>query len=521
MNMKKYAVVSVLMALATIPCIGQNYKNRNVTDINAAIKGIEKIIKNEKKVQANTKQIEAVVAEICEKQKKNPDLYWGAANAFWYKSRDSLNAFRYADKALAIDAKYVPSFMLKGEILTHCGDTVEAENWYRKGIAVNPQDTRCYVRIANLKAEKNPEEAIAILTELKKAVPTFPLNREIGRLYERRVNKFGSTEDMNLAVKYYEIAEQDSMQASDYVNLAGYYNGAANGGNKAYYNRMLETTEQGLAKFPNDFYLNRVALMAAVGASSITTDAEAKRSILDRGLIYGKKVFEIGDTLIVPTDYKNYGSALLKRGKTNEAIKLFTTLMNDVPSATDQDRSYAIGQIASAYKELGDYDKADQAYTQYISEREKKGTLTFSDLWSYAEMYRDKAIESNGQEKIDAYLKADEIYGRIPDKFLTNAALAYYRQIEIRTQEEIDPEYKKGLAEKPSLAIYSLIQAKAELTSQDKAFLERACRYLGWYYYNNQNNSRKARPYWMKLHELLPEDTSINNLLRQIYKIKL
>lgn len=521
--MKIFTVVSVMMVFAVLPCMGQKNNKRAVTDVDAAIKGIEKIIKNEKGVAASTQLIESVVAEICEKQKKNPDIYWGAANAFWYKSRDSLNAFRYADKALELNSKYIPSYLLKGEIISYLGDTVTAENWYRKGIAANPTDTRCYVRIARLKAESHPEEAVTMLTDLKNAVPTFPCNREIARMYERRVIKQGPTylEDMNMAVKYYELAEQDSMQAIDYVALAGYYNGMANGGNAAYFSRMLEVSEQGLAKFPNDFYLNRTALMAAVNAYDITSDKDEKRKIIDRGLSYGEKVFAVGDTLISASDYKYYGSALLKRNKTNEAIKVFTALISDFPSATDQDRSYAVGKIASAYKELGEYDKADEAYTQYIADREKKGTLAFADLWNFAEMYRDKAMECNGQEKIDAYMKADELYGRIPDKFLNNAALAYYRQIEIRTQPEIDPDYKKGLAEKPALAVYSLMQTKADLTNQDKAFLERACRFLGWYYYNNLNNSKRARPYWIKLHELLPEDTSINNLLRQIYKIKL
>ncbi len=535
MNIKLQALLAAALLTLALPCMGQKYKSRTITDTQAAIRGIEKIIQNKKQILASPQLIESVVAEICDKQKKNPELYTAAANAFFYKSgiRDTLHALSYADKALAIDPKFVPAYLLKGEISLNYGDTAKAESWCRKAIEMSPQDPKGYKQLALLKEKGNQiDQAIAILKEAKAAIPTFPCNREIGRMYERAIPQMKAAGISGTALSaatdeernYYEQAEADSMKASDYVNLAGIYYGF---GSEvyAYYPKALETCETALAKFPNDIYALRTALMSAMESYQKVADKESKPAYAEKGIQYGKRFFEVGDTIAALSDYQYYAMALQAKGRYDEAIQLYTHLMN-MPNATDENRSKAIGALAKIYQEQGEYDKADQAYSQYVNDKEKKGTLTFADLWYYAKMYLDKASESNGQEKIDTYMKADELYGKaaqlaVGKNDFGNASLAYYTMVQIRTQDEIDPGYKKGLAVEPAKAYYNMALAQGELSDTDKRRLVLPCHYLAIYYFKIKDNNKLARPYWVRLHELAPDNQQAIQVLRSIYKIKL
>ena len=59
MNIKLQALLAAALLTLALPCMGQKYKSRTITDTQAAIRGIEKIIQNKKQILASPQLIES------------------------------------------------------------------------------------------------------------------------------------------------------------------------------------------------------------------------------------------------------------------------------------------------------------------------------------------------------------------------------------------------------------------------------------------------------------------------------
>lgn len=487
-------------------------------DPDAASKAFAALIKKyrgELALQANGELMDKFIEENCKTYfKTDPSVYKSIAEAFWYDMADTARAMGYADKSLAINPQYTPAYIIKGEVYAWCKDSVKAQEWYEKAVSANPTDPKGYEAIARLKMfQPDATAAEQAYARAKLAIPTYPANLKIARMYDLRANRIinGKLKDAvtgtstTNAIQYFEKAERDSMEEYDYAAFAGWLY-ASGKLNKAYYAKGLEVAEEGLQRFPEDPQINRMALYCSVMSQQF-----------QNSLSYADKLMNSKDTTINHTDYRYVARAYLGKKNLTKGINAFEELLAR-EDATDEDRSYAIGQIATAYKDLGEYDKADAAYADYIKKRKEANTLTFYDLWTYAQMYMDKAEESNGDAVVQAYMKADEIYAEAAKLDLEQAYMALYQQISIRTKDIIDPGNKKGLAVEPAKQVVALLSTKGELTGNVKAVMIAACNFLGVYYLNVKEDKRQCLTYWRKLYSVDPTNENAIKVITKIFK---
>lgn len=514
-------------------------KVQTINDVEAAILGIEKIVSH------TLVEVEPIVQQICESQqtKKSvcPRIYVGAANAFWLKSgvSDTTYALKYIDKAIELDPHYSPAYMLKGDIYKWADDTTVAVNYYKKAIEMAPNDFRTYRKYAvfvEAGLDKVTARAFAgdtgaqeevrrrraklenIYAMAKEANPTFPYNRNCARLYA----DYGlSTNEYKKGIQLYNEAQKDSLEARDYINqiqMVSAFLENANGNKKLeYYTGMMNICDSGLVKYPTDYYiLANGAKYANIGYELVKKQQgealyESKKLFASRALEYSETLIASKDTLITDLDYLNYGKALINNNKLNQGIDVLKELLKS-PTIKDDEVASAMGVISNTYKDMGEYDKAETAYQEYINTVESNGKLNYFHLQNYAKMYEDKAEECVGMEQVAAYKKAFDIYGQAAERFPDYADYGYVNQLQLSTL--IDPEQEAGVGLQPALKLYDSVSANASWQLM-------ATRYLVGYYYNVKKSKELARKYFMRWHELDPDNETVKRNIAILYKVKL
>lgn len=552
MNLKKYTAAALVILLAS-PMVAQKDKKKsasqhkieNITDVNAAIKGIEAIVHN------NLADVEPIVAQICEsqqtKKQKTPEIYVGAANAFWTKSgvSDTTYAQRYIDKAIAIAPNYAPAYILKADIYKWADDTTKAVSYYKKAMEMAPTDIRGYNKYIAFKeigldkmckdamefqvpeeieeARARRGEVEAVMKKAKENIPSYQYELEMARLY---YTYSLTSNELAQSLKLYQEACQDSLDEEDYTYMTGILYGftkeADNANAKlANYEKMLQICDNGIARFPKSYYILANGLGNANAAYSLVAKqkgegfGEYKQKFSTKALEYAESLMATKDTLINNNDIYNYGMALVHRNKYEEGINVLNELASS-PTATEDLTSKAMNLICETYGELGEYDKAENAYERMIKNLEGNGRLQYYHLQNYAKLYENKAEESVGTEQLAAYKKAFDIYGEGAAKFPDYAHYGYYNQLDLA--KKLDPEKKEGIGFEPAMKLYNLAQVKGDEISS--SFGINACYYLAFYYLDRKNNAA-GKPYWMYLHNVDPSNESIKNAIYKLYKIKL
>lgn len=555
MNFKKYTAAALVILLAS-PMVAQKdkkpsasqHKIENITDVDAAIKGIEAIVHN------NLADVEPVVAQICEsqqtKKQKCPEIYVGAANAFWTKSgvSDTTYAQRYIDKAIAVAPNYAPAYILKADIYKWADDTTKAVSYYKKAIQMAPTDLRGYNKYIAFKeigldkmckdamefqvpeeieeARARRGEVEAILKEAKNAIPTYPYKRECARLYAAYSL---TTNEMKKGVKLYEEAEKDSLLADDYASWARMvytFIIDADGNTKLdHYRRIINICDSGLMAFPTDYYVLSNGVDYANRAFDLVKKqngealAEYKTLFSTKALDYAERLMATKDTTISCLDHLNYGKALINNNKYSQGIDELTSLLEN-PKILEQQETAAMGLISDAYKSLGEYDKAESTFENYIEKLKSKGTLEYRHLQNYALLFVDKAEESFGQEQQDAYKRALELYGQAAQNFPQYAANAYLAQLNL-CDKNIDPDQTLGTGVQPAKKLYEILLSNGNLSDTQTSWLTYATSWLAVYYFKIADNRAAAKQYWVQWYKLSPNNPTVVNVLTKIYKMKL
>lgn len=556
MNFKKYTAAALVVLLAS-PMVAQKdkktsasqHKIENITDVDAAIKGIEAIVHN------NLADVEPVVAQICEsqqtKKQKCPEIYVGAANAFWTKSgvSDTTYAQRYIDKAIAIAPNYAPAYILKADIYKWADDTTKAVSYYKKAIQMAPTDLRGYNKYIAFKeiglekmcndakefqipeeveeARARRGEVEAILKKAKENVPSFQYELEMARLY---YTYSLTSNELAKSLTLYQEACQDSLDEEDYTYMTGilyaFTKEAGNATTKlTNYEKMLQISDNGLARFPKSYYILSNGLANTNAAYNLVNGqrgegfGEYKQKFSTKALEYAESLMATKDTLISNGDIYNYGQALIHRNKYEEGINVLKELASS-PTATENQVSNAMNLICNAYGELGEYDKAEDAYEELIATLGKKGTLQPGHFTNYATMLTTQAEESVGQEQVSAYMKADKVYERGAEAFPEEAPRFYYFQMNLRANPALDPNGTYELRLVPAKKIFSLLGSKSPLNGTELSILGASLSPLVNYYLKKQNYAA-MKPYLLKWHELEPDNEQITSLLRNRCKVKI
>lgn len=523
--MKFLKTISIALAVLLLPTVSVDAQKRralNITDTNAAIEGIRKVMGN---TLYHGKNLQSFLDDVCAKKKDDPALYTGIAKAFFYDSgvRDTANAYVYINKALAIKPNYVPAYLLKGDILFLDEDTTSALACYNKAIEMDSSYIQAYNKVILINRFKDREKTIALIKSIKNHVPTYPVNLKIADTY------VSSTEatDMQIALEHYQIAERDSMKARDFQNEAFLYRTLtelSSGVEKLNaYMRMYEIGSEGLKRYPGDFDLLNIALIGAVNSHN-HPDIEIRMELDNKAVEFGEQMFALAgaDTLLNAKNYLAYGKALMNKNKQDDAIAIYKRLLNN-EKASDEEKGTAIEKIADAYTKLGDYDKAENVYEDYIKGQEQKGTLQYKQLEAYALIYKTKAEELNGMEKAGALRKSYDIFGKAAEKFMIYADYAYFNQwlIQYNNIDVLDPSGKMHYWLEPAKKLYNYLNAKGELTDQQSSWLQTMSEHLGIYYLNTMHDLKSAKPYWLKLYSLNPDNKNVKIVLPGYYKMKI
>lgn len=518
-------------------------KVQTINDVEAAILGIEKIVSH------TLVEVEPIVQQICESQqtKKSvcPRIYVGAANAFWLKSgvSDTTYALKYIDRAIELDPHYGPAYMLKGDIYKWADDTTVAVNYYKKAMEMAPHDFRTYRKYVNFigsgwdkiatqamksngadkeevvaEVRKRRAEMEAVYKAAKDANPTYPYNRDCARLYDT----YGlTTNDYKKGIQLYDEAQKDSLEAYDYISqirmVSAFVDNADGKTKLERYTRIMNICDSGLVRYPTEYYIltngSDWANKAYDFVKKQQGDAvyEYKKLFASKALEYSETLIASKDTAITDLDYLNYGKALINNNKLNQGIDVLKELLKS-PTIQDDQVASAMGVISSTYKDMGEYDKAETAYQEYINTLESNGKLQYFHLQNYAMMYKDKAEECVGMEQVAAYKKAFDIYGQAAERFPDYADYGYVNQLQL--SQLIDPDEEAGVGLQPALQLYNSVSANASWQLS-------ATQYLVVYYFKVKNNKELARKYFMRWHELDPDNETVKRNIAALYKVKL
>ncbi|MCI5855038.1 MAG: hypothetical protein MR005_05830 [Prevotella sp.] len=440
------------------PVMAQKDPKATVAAMNILIKQF-----NDKKVT------ERFSDEIVSKFKDNPEVSFGIADAYWYWQKDSVRAYKYMRKTFAIDPNYQPAYELAGTIERHYNNDSLMLDWYNRGIKADPKTKNCYFALADYYAKKKMGDKVyPIFEALAQNDSTFDAHRYAASYLNDRV--VGTDKQL-----YFEYAEEimdhyskvnlDSMTAYDYAQYQNFF----------FYNKRyakaLEICDNGVKRHPKSITLARNAMKAAF-------NLELNDSVL---LYYDhicKNFNRVDSPQIKAEDVYYYAITLQRKNKFDKAIAAFQDMIT-MKDASDNFRSNAVQKIADCYKELGDYDMAEKTYLEYLEQRKADSVLTRRDLYLVANMYSSKAEESNGQDKIDAYNKADAIYAEAAEYFPDYAVDANYRRFLVALKKDPEDHKNERRARPFTEFIYNRLNNNCK-DETDKDYLMTAARWLSF-----------------------------------------
>ena len=304
----------------------------------------------------------------------------------------------------------------------------------------------------------------------------------------------------------------------------------ANGNKKLeYYTGMMNICDSGLVRFPTDYYILSNGLRNITAAYDLVKRqkgegfVEYKNKFSTKALEYGERLMATKDTMINNNDIYRYGIALMNRYKQQQGIDVLQELMAR-PDVDDNTVSKSMNAVCEAYRDLGEYEKAENAYEELITTLDTKGSLQAGHYQNYALMLESQAEESFGQQMIDTYLKAAKVYERGAEKFPEYAPRFYYFAMEICKNDVLDPEKTNELAIKPAKKAYDLLKNKERYEGDEAAIMNNVCYCLLDYYFNKKKDYPAAKQYVYKYYQLVKGtqyEESFAGILRRRYKMKI
>lgn len=148
------------------------------------------------------------------KNKKNIPLLVAIGNAYLnHKCPDEAQV--YADRAMKIDSKSAPVYVLAGDIALTQKNVGMACGYYEQAILFDANCYDAYYKYAHAYIGVSPQLSIDMLTKLKASHPELPeVNRELGNAYYQSGN-YGKAKSA-----YDEFMQQGTPDTQDYEHYA-------------------------------------------------------------------------------------------------------------------------------------------------------------------------------------------------------------------------------------------------------------------------------------------------------------
>ena len=462
----KYLMMGALMMTISAPVMAQDEAKATITAITNVIK-------------SKAADTEDQVKNVFKQNKKNPQVLVGIGEAY-LSIKDTANATKYAELAIKAKKEYAPAYILKGDIAQVKDDGGTAAGMYEMAIYFDKTNPEPYRKYAVINSKTSFMSSVAKLEELRKAVPSEPVDIQIAQLYERN----GKIED---AIKYYEKADVAKMDAYNFASFGLMYNL-----NKQY-DKSLSIAEKGLERFPRNASLNRIALINTIALKDY-----------DKALIYGDRLFNKSDSVeLKDLDYINYATAYQEKKDYDNAINMFRKTMQ--VSTGDKDAINNIYKnISTAYLKKGDYVNAINEYNNYMNGTSSK---TANDYVGLANIYYSHAADLKGEQQKAELVNTDNVYKELMEKFPNDFDVkAYALSKRGDLNAAMDPTMKDFRAQPYFNQLAEVIENKAkteQLDANDKTKLVRAYWYLA-NVYQIKNDKSTAKSYWNKILEIDP-----------------
>ena len=475
MKTAKYIIIGAMMTVISVPTMAQ--------DATSAIEQATKIIKSG--AEDKDKQVTAVFKTV----KKDAKAIAGIGRAY-LNAKEFDNADKYADLAIKANKNCAAGYVLKGDICVMKDDGGAASSWFENAITLDPQDPEGYRRYAQINAKADPDGSIAKLEQLRSIDPSYPVDLVAAEIQ----SKAGRAD---AAIEYYSKVDLDKME--DY-QLADY---ASTLFLKQKYDESLKVSSFGNNKFPRYGSLNRLSLLNNVNLEKY-----------EEAIKFGDRLFNSSDDVkYTALDYINYGTALQKLKKNDEAIKAFEKVVNTRTFDMEQ-RISVFKNLSDVYKSMGDYPKALEYYEKYVKGNQTKMTANIKN--GLAQLYRTMAIDENStpEQKQEAIAKADKVFSEIAEEFpafkqsvtAQRAKLAFI----------LDPEDKAGAAKPHYDQLIEIINGLESKDASDVAQLKQALSYNIVYFVKVNEDIAKAKEYAAKLLEIDPE----NAMAKQVSELQ-
>ena len=474
MKTAKYIIIGAMMTVISVPTMAQ--------DATSAIEQATKIIKSG--AEDKDKQVTAVFKTV----KKDAKAIAGIGRAY-LDAKEYDNADKYADLAIKANKNCAAGYVLKGDICVMKDDGGAASSWFENATTLDPQDPEGYRRYAQINAKADPDGSIAKLEQLRSIDPSYPVDLVAAEIQ----SKAGRAD---AAIEYYSKVDLDKME--DY-QLADY---ASTLFLKQKYDESLKVSSFGNNKFPRYGSLNRLSLFNNVNLEKY-----------EDAIKFGERLFNASDDVkYTALDYINYGTALQKLKKNDEAIATFEKVVNNRSFEMSQ-RTAVYKNLSDIYKSMSDYTKALEYYEKYVKGQTQ---MTANIKNGYALLYRAMALEESAtpEQKQEAVAKADNIFAEIAKEFpafeqsvtAQRAKLAFI----------LDPEDKAGAAKQHYDKLIEIINGLDSKDASDTKQLKEALSYNIVYFVKVNEDIAKAKEYAAKLLESDPE----NAMAKQVSELQ-
>ena len=462
----KYLLAGALMAVTSTPVMAQ--------DVQSQVDAIAKVIKENK---SNPEAVEDQVKDFVKENKKNAIALAGLGRAY-LDIKDTVNAKKYAKMAVDRGEKDAEGYILLGDIEALGNDGGAAATWYQQATLMDPQDPQGYIKYASVYRKRSPELSVQMLEKLRAVDPSYPVDAEAGHFF------YGANK-LDKAVEHYGKVDLNQLKDNYLTEYATAELLLANS------KKSLEVALFGVNKNPRSAAMNRITFYNY-------TDLKDYKNALK----YADALFNKSDSAkISARDYQYYGYAFMGDSAYDQAIEQFKKALEMNAELNDVRK-----QLSDAYIAKKDFTNGLAFYDEYLSKVEKPSV---PDLDGLAQLYMQQAssIDSMTTDKINAFKKADEVYGRIASESPSNRLYATLMRARINSQ--LDPESTQGLA-KPYYEEYVQL-AQTENADNPKLLIE-PYMYLGYYYIVKEDNAT-AKSYYEKILAIDPQNATATQAL--------
>lgn len=425
-----------------------------------------------------------------------------------FHMNDTVTAFKYIRRAIDLDPKYAPAYVLASDILDYARQRDVAMQWLENGIEQNPTDSSLYIASAMLLAYTDADAAVAKLKVLKERDPNFPVELQLGRLYTELWNR-GGVMPFNEMADAYGKANIADMTQGDLEAYAYALRGIGQ------VDKLAEVSRHGLGLHPKSIVLNQCYFYGLIGLCTNGSGNWAE------AIAAANNYFSVADSSYVSAlDYLRYGEALNGDKQYDQAIAVYEKVIN-MPKATENNIRTAYNHISTTmqdrvngYLKSGDYQTAVDIYSKYVEHCRSLEKLDASILSVYAGIYSSWASKQTGEEQEATYMKADNVYKEMGEKFPEFDDIAEFNRLQIRTT--LDPQCEKAISIPFAEKLIPIILAKGDLTAGRKSRLSAAYWTLCYYYAVKSVNRNLAMEYANKILAINPEHSSAQKII-EIY----